>query len=141
METIAQKILKENQLKITQNRVDLLVVFLTHSKAYSLLNLEVIFSEKHNRSSIFRCLQTYTKQKIIEKFIDTSGIAVYVLLKKSTNDTHSHFKCKDCKNVQQLPELPKEYLALLGSNKIESTNLLIEGKCEKCQRESVQIKL
>ncbi|MCL6462624.1 MAG: transcriptional repressor [Flavobacterium micromati] len=135
MSILARKILTENQLKITQNRVDLLALFLTDSKAYSLLNLEIIFGEKHDRSSIFRCLQTYTKHKIVEKFVDASGVAVYVLQCQNANNTHSHFKCKDCENVQQLPELPAEYLALLGKNKIETTNLLIEGKCEKCQSE------
>jgi|AntDeeMinimDraft_5_1070356.scaffolds.fasta_scaffold29917_2 Fe2+ or Zn2+ uptake regulation protein len=135
MLVLARKILTENQLKITQNRVNLLALFLTDSKAYSLLNLEIIFGEKHDRSSIFRCLQTYTKHKIVEKFVDASGVAVYVLHCKNAINTHSHFKCKDCENVQQLPELPVEYLALLGKNKIETTNLLIEGKCEKCQSE------
>ena len=135
MLSIAKKILAERHLKITQNRVDLLIVFLSDSKAYSLLNLEIIFGAKHDRSSIFRCLQTYTKHKIVEKFVDSSGVSDYVLHSKNANDTHSHFKCKDCENVQQLPELPAEYLALSGSNKIETTNLLIEGQCEKCQSE------
>ena len=131
----ATKILIENGLKITKNRLDVLVLFLTDAKAFSLLNLELILSEKHNRSSIFRCLQTYTKHKIITKFVDASGIAVYVLHDKNTDDTHSHYKCNACENVQQLPELPAEYLAILGNNKIETTNLLIEGTCTNCQIE------
>jgi Fe2+ or Zn2+ uptake regulation protein len=133
MLVLARKILVENQLKITQNRLDILALFLTDSKAYSLLSLETIFGQKHNRSSIFRCLQTYAKNQIVEKFVDASGVYVYILQTKNTNNTHSHFKCKDCENVQQLPELPTAYLAILGKNKIETTHLFIEGKCEKCQ--------
>ena len=133
MEGVAKKILAENGLKITKNRVDVLSLFLTDSKAFSLLNLELILSEKHNRSSIFRCLQTYTKHKIINKFADAAGISTYVLHDKNIEDTHSHYKCNACENVQQLPELPAEYLAFLGKNKIETTNVLIEGTCSNCQ--------
>jgi len=133
MIALAKKILVENKLKMTQNRLDLLTLFLTDSKAFSLLNLEAIFGQKHNRSSIFRCLQTFSKHKILEKFIDATGVAVYILHNENTTNNHSHFKCNDCENVQQLPDLPTEYLSLLGNNKIETTNLFIEGTCEKCQ--------
>lgn len=130
---VAKNILKENQLKVTQNRLDLLCHFLTESKAFSLLNLEIIFGQKHNRSSIFRCLQTLSKHLILEKFVDANGVAVYILNSKNASNNHSHFKCNDCENVQQLPDLPTDYLLALGKNKINATHVLIEGTCEKCQ--------
>jgi Fur family transcriptional regulator, ferric uptake regulator len=133
MSESAKKILVENHLKVTQNRLDVLSLFMSDSKAYSLLQLETIFGKKHNRSSIFRCLQVLTDFNVLEKFVDASGIAVYVLNTKPASNSHSHFKCNNCENVQQLPELPAEYLTILGKNKIEATNLFIQGTCEKCQ--------
>jgi Fur family transcriptional regulator, ferric uptake regulator len=133
MTELAKKTLVEHKLKVTQNRLDVLSLFMSDTKAYSLLHLENIFGKKHNRSSIFRCLQILNNCKILEKFVDSSGVAVYVLNTKTTSNSHSHFKCNQCENVQQLPELPLEYLNLLGKNKIEATNLYIEGTCEKCQ--------
>jgi Fur family ferric uptake transcriptional regulator len=133
----ASSILKENGLKITQNRLDVLTVFLSSEKAFSMLDLEKLFHNKHDRSSIFRSLQVYTEKGILEKFCNASGIAIYVLNHHKPNcNGNSHFRCKDCETVVSLPSLPDEYLQLLGKNKMETMNLLIEGTCEKCQTHS-----
>ena len=130
----ASTILKENGLKITQNRLDVLAVFLDSDKAYLLSDLEIIFRSQHDRSSIFRSLQTYTEKGILEKFRNASGTAIYTLNHhKPDCNGKSHFKCKDCETVVSLPYLPEEYLQVLGKNKIETMNLLIEGTCENCQ--------
>ena len=136
MRSKALIILKENELKITQNRLDVLSVFLCSKKAFSLLDLERLFCGKHDRSSIFRSLQTYTERGILEKFCNASGTAVYTLnLHKPDCDGKSHFKCKDCETVVSLPSLPAEYLQALGKHKIETMNVLLEGTCEKCQNQ------
>lgn len=127
-------ILKENALKITQNRLDVLSVFLGSEKAFSLLDLEKLFHSKHDRSSIFRSLQIYSKKGILEKFCNASGTAIYALNQHKSDCTgNSHFRCKDCEAVVSLPGLPAEYLQLLGTKKMETMHLLIEGTCEKCQ--------
>ena len=132
----ATQILKENELKITQNRLDVLSVFLCSEKAFSLLDLEKIWGGKHDRSSIFRSLQTYTERGLLEKFCNASGTAIYTLnLHQPNCDGKSHFKCKDCETVVSLPTLPAEYLQALGKHKIETMNVLIEGTCEKCQNQ------
>jgi Fur family ferric uptake transcriptional regulator len=129
----AIRILKENALKITQNRLDVLNLFLESDKAFSLLDLEKLFHSKHDRSSIFRSLQIYSEKGILEKFCNVSGTAIYALNHFQPNCTgNSHFRCKDCKTVESLPSLPEDYLELLGNKKLESMHLLIEGTCEKC---------
>ena len=128
----ATTLLKENGLKITQNRLDVLTVFLGSEKAFTLLDLEKIFSLKHDRSSLFRSLQTYYEKGILEKFCNATGTAIYTLNRhKPDCNGKSHFKCNDCETVVSLPSLPSEYLQLLGKNKMETMNLLIEGVCEK----------
>jgi Fur family ferric uptake transcriptional regulator len=130
----ATAILKENGLKITQNRLDILSLFLGSEKAFSLLNLEKILHLSQHRSSIFRNLQIYSEKGILEKFCNASGAAVYVLNShKPSCNGQSHFKCKDCDTVVSLPGLPAEYLEILGNNIMETMSLLIEGTCEKCQ--------
>jgi Fur family ferric uptake transcriptional regulator len=133
----ATTILKENGFKITQNRLDVLTVFLRSEKAFSLLDLEKLFHSKHDRSSIFRSLQVFSEKGILEKFCNASGTAVYTLNHHTPDcNGHSHFRCKDCETVVSLPNLPEAYLQLLGKNKVETMNLLIEGTCEKCQTDS-----
>jgi Fur family ferric uptake transcriptional regulator len=127
-------ILKENGLKVTQNRLDVLSVFLGSEKAFSLSDLEKILNSRNDRSSIFRNLRTYFEKGILEKFCNASGTAIYALnLHKPDCNGTSHFKCKDCDNVVSLPGLPEAYLEILGNNKMETMNLFIEGTCEKCQ--------
>jgi len=133
----ATTILKQNGLKITQNRLDVLSIFLGSEKAFTLLDLEKIFYCQHDRSSIFRSLQTYSEKGILEKFCNASGTSIYTLnLNKPDCNGQSHFKCKDCETVVSLPNLPDEYLQLLGKNKMETMNLLIEGTCENCQNKN-----
>ena len=136
MNELAITILKEKKLKITQNRLDVLSVFLKEQKAFSLLDLELIYGKKHDRSSIFRFLQICSEHKILEKFVDKSGVAVYVINHNEDQKNHSHYKCSDCQTVVNLPKLPDEYLALLGKNKVETTNLFLEGTCEQCQNDN-----
>jgi Fur family ferric uptake transcriptional regulator len=131
----ASIILKEKGLKITQNRLDVLSIFLGSKKAYTLLDLEKIFHGKHDRSSIFRSLQTYYNKGILEKFCNASGTAICTInLNNPDCNGTSHFNCKECKTVFSLPNLPTEYIELLGKNKMETMNLLIEGTCEHCQK-------
>lgn len=133
----ATTLLKENGLKITQNRLDVLCVFLGSEKAFTLLDLEKIFGIKHDRSSLFRSLQTYYEKGILEKFCNATGTAIYTLNQhKPDCNGKSHFKCTDCETVVSLPNLPNEYLQLLGKNKMETMNLLIEGTCENCQNKN-----
>jgi Fur family ferric uptake transcriptional regulator len=130
----ATTILKKNGLKITQNRLDVLSVFLGSEKAFSLLDLERLFHSKHDRSSIFRSLQVYSEKGVLEKFCNASGTAIYALNHHTPDcNGHSHFRCKDCETVVSLPSLPAEYLEFLGKKKMETMHLLIEGTCEKCQ--------
>jgi Fur family ferric uptake transcriptional regulator len=134
MKPEASIILKENGLKITQNRLDILSVFLGSEKAFTLLDLEKILDHQHDRSSIFRSLQTYSEKGILEKFTNRSGTAIYTLNpNKPDCNGKSHFRCMDCETVVSLPNLPEEYLQILGKNKMKTINLLIEGTCEKCQ--------
>jgi Fur family ferric uptake transcriptional regulator len=114
----AYTILKENGLKITQNRLDVLSVFLGSEKAFSLLDLEKIFHCQHDRSSIFRSLQIYSEKGILEKFCNASRTAIYALNHhKPDCYGKSHFKCKDCETVVSLPNLPEKYLQLLVKTK------------------------
>lgn len=134
MKQIAINILKEKGLKVTENRIDILTVFLAEPKSFSLLDLEILYGKKHDRSSIYRFLQTCTEYFIIEKFIDKNGVALYVYNESTEINSNAHYQCKDCKTVVNLPELPTEYLQLLGANSIESSQVLLEGTCEKCQK-------
>jgi Fur family ferric uptake transcriptional regulator len=131
------QLLKKNSLKVTQNRVDILLAFISSEKAFALSDLEKKFNLIHDRSSIYRSLKTFSEKAILEKFHNASGITMFVFNRhKPGCNGDSHFKCNHCENVVTLPDLPKEYLEKLGNKKTEAINLLIEGTCEKCLNQS-----
>jgi hypothetical protein len=64
MSVLVKRILVKKQLNITQNKLDILMLFLTDSKACALLSLETIFGQQHNLSSIFDVGKRMLKTKL-----------------------------------------------------------------------------
>lgn len=132
VETLMDKI----GLRKTPARKELLSLFLESSKAFSLSDIEELFGNNYDRSTIFRTLEVLTKQLLLEKFIDKKGVNVYIFHHNHTNcsqNNHFHFKCENCQNITALPNLPENYMAILGKNQVKSLNLMVEGTCEDCQ--------
>ncbi len=138
MKQSATIILKEKGIRITKIKIKILGLFLESKKAYSLTEAETKFRNTCDRSTIFRTLQAFTRRNILEQFIDSKGVGVYVLHEhenQCTENNHYHFKCNDCESIIPLPRLPENYLTLLGNSTIKSLNLFVEGTCEDCQTE------
>ena len=134
MASEAREVLKENELRVTVNRLSVLEQFLNHGRAYSLADLEKKLDI--DRSTIFRCLQVFNDCHILERFNDANGNYVYTFAETHhhcTKEEHLHFKCNECHNTIALPKLPPEYLSSLSEHKVETLNLLIEGVCRTCK--------
>ena len=128
-------ILKQHQLRITKQRIELLRYYMNSTRAISHNELEMHFDGTIDRVSIYRILHAFTKANILCKLVDSSGKTSYVI-ENSTNEkikhSNSHFKCNSCNNVIELPELPKSYLTKLTVLNIQHLQLLAEGTCKKC---------
>ena len=136
MEDEADKILASTSIRRTPSRVKMLSLFLQSSRAFSLGDIEVLLGNDYDRSTIFRTLETLSEASILEKFMDAKGVNVYVFHYHHANcskNNHFHFKCENCQNVVSLPNLPENYMAILGKHQIKSLNLMVEGTCENCQ--------
>ena len=136
MKKEATTLLQNNDLRKTPARVEILSLFLDSSKSFSLSDIELLLKNKYDRSTLFRSLETLTDGLILEKFMDSKGVAVYLFHHHHDNcskNNHFHFKCENCQNVTALPNLPENYLAVLGKHQVKSLNLMIEGTCEDCQ--------
>jgi Fur family ferric uptake transcriptional regulator len=136
MNNDASYLLKEKGLRVTPARVGVLSLFLNSTKAYSLTDVEGFLKKDFDRSTLFRTLQSLNQEHLLEKFINSSGTAVFMMhsvLENYNENSHLHFKCGDCESVSTLPDLPDNYLAALGNKTVKSLNLLLEGTCEECQ--------
>lgn len=130
-----EELLINRKIKPTAARILVLRYLLGISKAASLKDLEekLFLSDK---STLFRTLKTFEKNKVIHSIDDGTGITKYALCLDSClckpEDQHYHFHCIKCEetfclsNQIVLPiELPPKFT-------ITSANLVIKGECANC---------
>ncbi len=130
-----EHLLKKRKIKPTASRILVLRYFLEKDYAVSLKKLENDL-DRSEKSTLYRTLKTFEKQKIIHSIDDGTGIKKYALCLESCNcesqDLHFHFHCTVCEetfclNNQLMPsiELPTTFI-------ISSANLVIKGTCSNC---------
>ncbi len=130
-----EKLLINREIKPTASRILVLRYLLEKGKATSLKDLEenLYLTDK---STLYRTLKTFEKQRIVHSIDDGTGIMKYALCLESClcepKDQHYHFHCIKCEetfclNSQRiLPiELPPKFT-------ITSANLVIKGVCANC---------
>lgn len=128
-------ILKDNQLRVTSCRRDVLQTFLKRQVALSHADLEEALKENYDRVTIYRTLKTFVDSDLIHKVLDDSGATKYALCLHDvqTHDhEHVHFKCLKCGQTNCIEEvslpaipLPKGYIG-------KEMNLLVQGICKNC---------
>lgn len=130
-------LLKSNQLRQTQVRIDVLQTFLNANQAYGQGDLEAQFPDT-DRITLYRTLKTFEQKGIIHQAVDGSGKMKYALCKHDCSegehlDHHAHFHCTVCQKTTCLDgvvvpniQLPKNYL-------LEQSHLVLSGRCEACQ--------
>lgn len=127
--------LNQRDIKPTAMRILVLQYLMNQDKAVSLLDMEQNF-DKADKSTLYRTLKTFEKNKLVHTIDDGTKQLKYALCLEScqcqTNDLHYHFHCVQCqntfclthKNIPQI-ELPKNF-------KMQQANMVIKGWCENC---------
>jgi Fur family transcriptional regulator, ferric uptake regulator len=125
-----EEVLKQHQLRITKQRIEVLRYYMNSTRAISHNELESHFDGTIDRVSIYRILHAFTKANILCKIVDSIGKTSYVT--ENIKHSNSHFKCNSCNSVIELPELPESYLTKLPELNIQHLQLLAEGTCKNC---------
>ena len=86
-------------------------------------------------SSIYRTLDTFTREKLIIKNTNDLGIATYTIQK----DEHCHYlECKNCHDKIKLDYCPYDKAnAQIKKNsqfEVDEHNVVIYGTCKDCQK-------
>ena len=127
--------LKKRSIQPTAMRILVLQYLMQKSTAISLKDIEMDF-EKADKSTLFRTLRTFEKQKLIHKIDDGSGYQKYALCLESCEcvpqDLHYHFHCEKCKETfclttHNIPsiDLPKNFV-------MHQANMVVKGICGGC---------
>lgn len=131
-------LLKDKNIKITKNRLLLLE---TMDKLNKVFNVDDIYeslkrnNHKINISTIYRNINTFYENGILDKITEVNGIIYYQL----QQNNHFHYLiCTQCSQIIPLEECPlKEIEDELSKNTgytIESHNLEFRGICPSCNK-------
>ena len=131
-------ILKQNNLSITDNRLQILAMFYEHKGALAHADIERRSGDRIDRVTIYRTLQTFEEKGIIHSIPTADNTVKYALCKHECggghhHDNHVHFVCEHCGTTTCLddvlvPEvkLPRGFAPLQAS-------MVVQGICKNCR--------
>ena len=132
-----QALLKENGLRKTIIREEVLGLFLKHPTALSHGEIEEQFDGRFDRVTIYRTLKSFEEKGLIHRVIDDGAVVKYAACstgcsEHSHQDDHVHFKCVECRQTVCLHDVPVQGFNLPRGYTATEYQLLITGICEDC---------
>ncbi len=138
MKSDAEQLLKEKNIKITANRILVLDVFLKNTHTLSLADIELALPWA-DRATIFRTLKTFEEKALLHSIKDDDKSVKYALCSNTCqvnhHRIHPHFHCDICGNTVCLTGFDIPILKLPDNYKANNYSLMINGICEKCQKQ------
>ena len=115
--------------------IDLLLnEFKIQETAISTIELIKRLNSKLNKTTIYRVLENLVDDGVLHSFMGNDGVKWYAICRNCTKskheDLHPHFECVECGKINCLNTeviIPK-----IQNHKIISSQILIQGLCEKC---------
>lgn len=130
-------LLKEKNLKVTSNRKIILEYIEERKDAFSAEDLYKKFlPEKNiNLSTIYRTLNTFWENNLIQKAAEIDGVIYYQKLEEKH---HHQLICTECKSFLPIEDCPitewKDTLENKTGYEITSHHLEFRGICPDCQK-------
>lgn len=112
----------------------LLEVFEQSKQAISVVDLVSRLKQNMNKTTVYRILDRFEQDGIVHSFMGQGGLKWYARCQgcssRQHTDLHPHFQCQHCGQVECLH---LEYtIPQVSNRKVESTQLLLIGLCDKC---------
>ncbi len=130
------KKLNDKGIKPTSNRILLLRTMMIKNCPMSLTELEQELVTL-DKSSIYRVMELFAKNDVVDTFEDGRGVQMYELCQAKghcdNTDAHMHFYCEKCHKSFCLRELKPKDLTLPQGFTIRSVSFVIRGLCDKCK--------
>jgi Fur family ferric uptake transcriptional regulator len=117
---------KTKQLKLLLNE------FNQKEDAISIVELVNKFSDKMNKTTVYRILDRFEKDSILHSFVDKYGLKRYAKNKNKSNpkEAHPHFLCEDCGTTSCIPINIK--IPTISNYRIKTSEHLLIGQCKNC---------
>ena len=135
----ADHILKNNQLSITGSRIRILELFLKSNGALAHADIEKKASEKIDRVTVYRTLQSFLEKGIIHTIPTADNSIRYALCKDECteghhHDNHVHFVCNVCGNTTCLEHVTIPVVTLPSGFQPIDYQMVVTGLCEACRK-------
>lgn len=129
-------ILRKKNLSITDSRKKILTLFLQANDALTHGDIERKASEKFDRVTIYRTLQTFVEKGIVHAIPTIDNSIRYALCKDCTeghhHDDHVHFICSSCNTTICLDDVVSPSIDLPAGYIIQNVQVVINGICNNC---------
>lgn len=134
MET-AEQILVSKKINPTAMRLTVLKEMMNTDYAVSLNELEVLL-DTADKTTIYRTLKTFEKNKIVHSIEDGSGALKYAVSdeeeRSPSEESHLHFHCNRCSRTFCIRHFEVPSVKLPKNFSAEETSLMVKGLCDKC---------
>jgi len=130
-------LLRRIQLSATEGRRRILEVFMEAGIALSHHDIEEKTSERLDRVTVYRTLQTFLEKGIMHTIPTTDNSVLYALCKDSCgaghhHDDHVHFICEVCGTTTCLDGLTIPFITMPDGYQVSQVNMVVNGKCKTC---------
>ncbi|MBA5628799.1 Fur family transcriptional regulator [Moheibacter lacus] len=130
-----EKKLKARKIHPTAMRLLVLKELQNSEHAVSLNELENLF-EQADKTTLYRTLKTFEKNKLVHSIEDGTGSVKYALCDETCEclpeETHIHFHCTNCGHTFCMKEVSLPKIQLPKKFKAEESSLVVKGLCDKC---------
>jgi Fur family transcriptional regulator, ferric uptake regulator len=126
------QILKTSNLSITSGRLEILRVLVEARLPLSEKEIEKSMISGCNRTTVYRNLTTLADKGIIHRVL-AEGVVKYKYISDNGHE-HVHFKCRGCKQVTCLHEIPVQDYSLPEGFIGKENQFLVVGVCKQCNQ-------
>ena len=132
------RLLRQNKLKVTQPRLQVLHIISRKHTAISQPDLEKLLGDAVDRVTLYRILATFEEKGILHKIFDLHGTATYALCSTDCDehhhhDEHVHFICSVCNSIYCLDNFKLPKINLPEGYRLDAVGINAVGVCAQCQ--------
>lgn len=131
MSDVAQQMLKQHKLPITEARIFILNLFITYEQPLSYIFIKKKLNERTTRITLFRTLKTLLNKKIIQGTLNENGVRTNSMHYSKEEKQTTRLQCKECGGIYDV-SLPLSNIFKKSKYIVENVEILLKGICEKC---------
>jgi len=125
-------------MSITDSRVQILGLFYNNEGALAHADIEKKTSDKVDRVTIYRTLQTFEEKGLIHSIPTADNSVKYALCKEACeeghhHDNHVHFICDECGKTICLDDVLVPEVKLPKGFEPQQSNMVVNGICGECK--------